>query len=368
MKHVPYDAGNELCEVPAAIQLGGLLFEDPRLSSSKSISCKTCHDPSKAFTDGLAVAKGQRTLGRNTPSIVNSVYMAWYNWDGSADSLWCQAFGPLYSPDEMAGTPGEVAKLLLEDNEYAELLELLGSKIPAKKQADLDEASIEEINVVAMKSVAAFVRTFVKFDSEFDRLCSRIAAGNASEALKDYPAEALDGLRLFFGKAKCADCHHGLTFSDGEFHSVGIRPADGSDFVKDAGRYAGIKKLLSNRYSLNGKFARLTGQDKARAEMNGRILNSSQQYGQFKTPSLRNVELTAPYMHAGQIGTLEMVINHYSELKDKLSDEHHSETVLMPLQLNDQEKRQLLTFLQTLTSGSLRLAREGLVDQGNSAL
>lgn len=247
---VPDSADNPA--TPEKVSLGKQLFFDPRLSGDNSMNCATCHLPDKAFTDGRPQAKGRhgKALARNVPTLLNAGFQSRLMWDGRADSLEQQALLPIHSPDEMNQDLGELERELSAVPEYAaQFMKVFGTAVTRQGIA---------------KALAAFERTLVMKPSRYDRYVrgERDALSPAAER----------GRELFFGEAGCARCHKGPLLSDGKFYRLGI-----------------------------------PGDDQGRAHVTGR----KDDKGKFKTPPLRNVELTAPYMHDGSFKTLEDVVTYY---------------------------------------------------------
>jgi cytochrome c peroxidase len=277
------------------IELGRVLFFDARLSANGKISCASCHQPKFGFADPQPVSIGVHGSGsRNSPSLLNRVYFRRQFWDGRADTLEQQAEGPLFSAQEMANTREALVGALKQAKDIE----------PLWRAAFRDQPiSVERI----IQAITAYERSLLSGDSDFDRF----QAGQIS-ALSD---DAIKGKELFFGKANCSLCHSGFLFSNQDFVNVGAgKPND-----QDPGRYA--------------------------ATMQGR------DWKMFRVPSLRDVALTAPYMHDGSLARLEDVIDLYdrggaiSETKDYR---------VRPLRLTDQEKSQLIEFLKALTGKSVR--------------
>jgi len=285
---VPQPANNLM--TPERVELGKTLFFDPRLSGSKWISCATCHNPVLGWSDGLpkAIGHGMKELGRATPTILNSAYQRLQFWDGRARTLEKQALGPIGAEHEMAGNLDSLPEDLAAIPEYNRMFE-----------AAYPGEGISK-NTIA-KAIASFERTVVSNDAPFDRWLKG-EDGYMSEA-------AIRGFELFKGKAKCAACHSGFNFSDNGFHNIGLPDND------DMGRY--------------------------------RIIPIAVLKGAFKTPTLRDVALTAPYMHNGQYKTLMDVIEHYNRGGDK--NLGNLDPNLKPLNLTGQEKKDLVTFLKSLT-------------------
>ena len=276
-------------------ELGELLFFDTLLSGDGTVSCSTCHLPDKAFSDGQAISIGinGRSGRRNAPTLLNRAYMRTQFWDGRAASLEEQALAPLINPDEMGNTHEEIVLRLEADQNYRHLFEqAFGS----------EEIKIEQV----AKSIASFERTLVSGNSAYDRFELR----GETDALS---SSAQHGLALFRGKARCHLCHAGSLFTDDLFHNTGV--SWGKPPI-DLGRYEIIER---ERYQ-----------------------------GVFRTPSLRDVDLTAPYMHDGSIETLEDVVEHYD---GGGNPNPYLELSLKALHLSSQEKGDLVAFLKSL-SGS----------------
>ena len=276
---------------PERIELGKALFFDPRLSDSNSMSCASCHNPSLYWTDGLrkGIGKGSHTLKRATPTLVNVGFSRQLFWDGRAKGLEAQALVPLKSSNEMNQN---IAELIRELSAIPGYVELFAKAYPGE--------GITEVTVA--KALASFERSIVSpYNSPFDRW----VAGD-DNALS---AAAKRGFDLFDGKARCSVCHSGQNLTDNSFHNIGLSNGD------DVGRY---------------EFIKLTALK-----------------GAFKTPTLRDITRTAPYMHNGEYQTLEQVIDHYVKGgvdKSNLSPDMKS------VKLNRQEQADLLEFLQSLTN------------------
>jgi cytochrome c peroxidase len=275
-----------------AVDLGRQLFHDPRLSSDGTMSCATCHQPQLGFTDGHVRHPGRNglPLRRHTPHLWNLAWSETLYWDGRAKTLEQQAQEPLEHPQEMAGNLARVTDDLRAD---PRMTAAFAAAFP--EQSTLD-------GPLVLKALAAFERSLISPDTKFDRWI----AGDAAALDTDEQA----GFKLFTGKAECAACHSGWRFTDEAFHDIGL-PDTG-----DRGRGAILKLAAAN-------------------------------HG-FKTPSLRELAWTAPYMHDGSLPTLEAVIAHYAghvAQRPTLSKD-------MPpvLALTDAERQQLLAFLITLSS------------------
>lgn len=297
--YLPVPPDNELTRDKVA--LGRRLFFDTVLSRDYSMSCATCHDPRRAFTDGLPHAVGieGRPNPRHVPTLVNRAYGRTFFWDGRAASLEEQALQPIQNPNELGSSLAEVVARLKGHAEY-----------PAMFRASFGtEPDTQGLG----RALASYVRTILSGDAPIDRYY----AGNA-DALTQ---EQREGLRLFVGTANCSACHLGPTFTDEQFHNTGVAFRNGA--LRDEGRFAATGK--------------------------------AEDRGRFKTPTLREVARTAPYMHDGSLATLDDVIEFYNRGGNRNPgiDEQ-----LRPLNLTAEEKRALKAFLASLSGtvqeGSLR--------------
>jgi len=275
---------------PERIELGKALFFDPRLSDSNQMSCATCHNPSFSWTDGLPLSLGRdnKKMTRATPTILNVAFGRLFFWDGRARGLEEQAVGPIKSAIEM----NQSMEVLVDElNAIQGYRDLFDKAYPGE---GITEATIG-------KALATFERTIVSdYDAPFDRWLK-----GDQNAMSE---SAQNGFKLFDGKARCSVCHSGPNFTDGSFHNIGLDNGD------DVGRFEFVKVE-----SLKGA---------------------------FKTPTLRNVVNTSPYMHNGQLKTMEEVIDHYidgGKGKANLSKD------MKPVKLSKQEKTDLINFLNSLS-------------------
>lgn len=270
--------------------LGKSLFFDPRLSGSNFLSCATCHNPALAWGDGLpkGIGHGMKELGRRTPTILNVAWAELLFWDGRADTLEAQALGPMQSPNEMNATLNEVVDKLQRIAGYRRLFQL------AYPNEGITPATIG-------KAIATYERTIVSGVAPFD-----LWIAGKEDAI---PESAKRGFGLFNTKAKCAVCHSGWNFTDSSFYDTGLDSAD-----------IGRGKIQPNLPSM--------------------------QYA-FKTPTLRNVDRRAPYMHDGSLASLRDVVEFY----DKAGVKRPSRALtIQKLKLSRSEENDLVAFMRTLTS------------------
>ena len=356
------DTSNRLSGDPAAARFGRLLFFDARLSLGWKQSCASCHMPAHAWTDGRATAAGHDETRRNTQSVLNARFNRWFGWGGASDSLWSASLRPLMDAREMGAAERDVVALVRGRAELSKAYRAGTGRPPP----DDDEELMADLG----KALAAFQETLITQRTPFDDFRDAIARNDAKAAAR-YPVAAQRGLKLFVGKAQCNLCHFGPAFSNGEFDKVGI-PVRNADGYYDWGRYDGIKALLASRYNRLSRHS----DNAAGATSTRHVALGAEAYGAFKVPGLRNVALTAPYMHNGSLATLHDVVRHYSELtpeKLHIAASHpHAEpgeplpprpgeSPLRTLSLTAQEKDDLVAFLHTLSEPQHR--HPGIADQ-----
>jgi cytochrome c peroxidase len=332
------DPSNAVSGDRAAIALGHRLFFDVRLSANGAIACATCHVPARGWTDGRARAVGLAAVDRNTPTILDVALHRWFSWDGGADSLWSQSVRPIVDQREMGASGEHVARLVRGDATHACL--------HAKAFGTAAGGEPNRALVQAGKALAAFMETVRSGRTAFDDFRDALARGDTDAAAR-YPAAARRGARIFV-RSDCGVCHVGPAFTNGEFHDVGVPHALGGGRV-DAGRSGGIKRLRADRFNLLGSWS---DDRSATAAVKTRHVEATHaSFGQFKTPTLRNLGHTAPYMHDGRYATLREVVRHYSEL-DMERIHTHGEQLLRPLKLSPAEIDDLIAFLESITDPS----------------
>jgi cytochrome c peroxidase len=367
----PRDASNVVEGVPAAAALGKRLFADTRFSPNQSVSCATCHAPERQFQDDLAVGKGIGTGSRRTMPIAGAAYSPWLFWDGRKDSLWSQALGPLEDAVEHGSNRTRIAKLLQSNYklEYEavfgpmpDLRDLPQDAGPQGNAAEraawlgIDQSRRSDVNRVFAnlgKAIAAYEKTVVPGESRFDRYARAVIAGDA-DGQRAMSSQEVRGLRLFLGKGQCATCHNGPLLTDQHFHNTGVPSREPAQ--PDRGRLVATAKVQRDEFNCLGPFSdapRLACQ-----ELRFMVSDDPTLEGAFKTPSLRNVALRAPYMHAGQFASLDEVVSHYAKSPaaavghSELAREGSSHAQRNPIRLSEPEARDLVAFLQAL-SGSI---------------
>ena len=314
-----------------ATMLGQAIFFDKRFSSNKEVSCATCHTPEKYFTDGIPTAVGTGQSTRNSPTVLNAAHQRWFFWDGRTDTLWGQPIQTIEHPAEMNFPREEIISTIAQDK-----------KLASSWVETFGVLDVKDVNGNAAKVAKALASYITKLDASHAPFDDFVAGDN--DAIS---SSAQRGLQFFIGDGGCLRCHFGPWFSDGAFHSVGIGPLDGGA-LKDAGRADAIEKLQSAQFTAGSEHS--DDPNGIRATISKHIAKRREDWGSFRTPSLRNVAKTQPYMHAGQLATLEDVVEHYSTLENFVSADHHRETILEPLNLSEQQKLDLVAFLESLTA------------------
>ncbi len=375
---VPPDPTNNVADDSAAAHFGRYLFFDTRLSGDNSLSCSTCHDPTHGFSLDSQFSQGAGTTSRHAQSLWNVGYNRWYYWDGSVDSLWSQALKPIEGADEMNSSRLALAHTIAREPDLRRGYEHIFGGLPdlsdpmrfptagkprSHKADDVpeellgawqsmtpdDHQTINTIFANVGKTIAAYERKIVSRDSAFDRFVEGLHAGDEMLTSALSPS-AQRGLQLFIGRANCRLCHTGPNFSDGEFHSLGLINHDGT-IPNDAARFEGATKVKSDPFNAAGAFS--DDPDAAPAKLVQQLVVSPETWGQYKTPSLRSVATSPPYMHQGQFVTLHDVVDFYSSLEGRVQMGHHQETILQPLELSEVEKADLVSFLRSLTGQAL---------------
>ena len=369
----PADPSNAVEGHPEAVALGERLFADTRLSRNGRVACSSCHDSDRGFQDGLPVGQGVGTGARRTMPIAAAAHSPWLFWDGRKDSLWSQALGPLEDAAEHGANRARLVQLLQADypSEYERLFGPfpslqglpadagpLGNHRERQAWARLSDGQRDAVNRVFAnlgKAIAAYERTVSPAESRFDRYAAAVLASD-SQALQVLTPQEVNGLRLFIGKGQCATCHNGPLFTDQHFHNTAVPQRQPSR--PDRGRGAALAKALHDEFNCLGKYSDAPAD--ACQELRFIATDDPGMEGAFKTPSLRNVAARAPYMHAGQIGSLEQVVAHY--VRSPAATVGHSELAQRggghrerrPVRLSDAEARDLVAFLQTLSAATVR--------------
>jgi cytochrome c peroxidase len=355
------DPGNRYGDDSAAAALGHRLFFDTRMSSTGTVSCATCHMPDKDFQDDRALAQGVGTASRRTMPIAGTAHSPWQFWDGRSDSQWSQALGPLESPVEHGGDRTQYAHLIAAayraeyEKVFGRLPSLEGLPKRAGPVADSARAAawraipeerqteISRVYANIGKAIAAYERRIEFAPSRFDRYVEAELAGLPHTPESAFTKDEEAGLRLFIGKASCVNCHNGALFTDNHFHNTGV-PVATADLPPDSGRATGARQAVQGEFSCMSQYSDADPEDCV--ELRFAVTEGEELIRAYKTPSLRGVANRAPYMHAGQIETLEAVVRHYNLAPEP----PFGHTELRKLRLSEKEEHQLVAFLRTLTS------------------
>jgi len=357
LEPLPPDPSNRFADDTAAAALGHALFFDTRFSANGRVSCASCHDPEKQFQDGTPLGQGVGRTNRRTMPVAGTAYSPWQFWDGRKDSQWAQALGPLESPVEHGGTRALYAHVLAEhyraryERIFGPMPELAGVPRvagpiddPAARAAwealpPARRDSVSRVYANIGKAIAAYERRLRPGAGRFDRYVAGVADdGRAPDGILSADEEA--GLRLFIGRASCTQCHNGPRLTDDHFHNTGIPAVPG--LPDDAGRANGARQVLGDEFNCASRYSD-AGPDDC-AELRFLVPEGQALVRAFKTPSLRGVAGRAPYMHAGQLGTLAGVIEHY----DRAPAAPAGKTEVRPLRLTPRERAQIEAYLRTL--------------------
>lgn len=337
LEAMPADPTNRYADDPRAAELGRKLFFDTRFSSNGEVACATCHKPDQQFQDGTALARGVGTTNRRTMPIAGLAYAPFLFWDGRKDSMWAQALGPLESPVEHGGSRRQYATVM--STHYKGEYETIFGAMPDVSSAD----GATRVFVNMGKAIAAYERRIEFQPSPFDRYAERLLV-DGREGSDIIDRDAVDGLKLFIGKARCSQCHNGPLFTNNEFHNTGV-PAVVS-LPEDRGRFDGSTNVTGDEFNCRSRWSDAPAS--VCTELDVMPVASHEQERAYKVPSLRDVAERSPFMHAGQLATLSDVLAHYN--RAPAAPKGHSE--LEPLNLDARELRQLEAFLRTLSGGT----------------
>jgi cytochrome c peroxidase len=319
---------NALALSPQAAAFGKKLFFDRALSRSGDVACGSCHLPEKAFAGTAPVMVAQQGQ-RKVPSLLGAARQSWFFWDGRKDSLWAQALAPVENPAEFGLTRRQWVERVLR--KYRRDYERGVGPLPRPGARFVDE-----VFVATGKAIAAYETTLAPRGGAFD---AWVAGGFVpTEGFGEQEAE---GAKLFIGKGRCVECHNGPRFENDSFHNTGVPVASRADIP--GGRLLGAFLAAEDPFNCFGKFGARSRSDCGELEHAG--VGSTRFSGAFKTPTLRNVALTAPYMHGGQFATLRDVLKHY----EKAYEGPAGGTELLPVALTAEEEDALIAFLNSLT-------------------
>jgi cytochrome c peroxidase len=383
---LPADPSNAFSDDVRAAVLGKEWFFDPRLSgplapgndgvsngslgvagATGRVACASCHDPANGGSDHRSrpaqTSLGAGYSGRNAQTVLNAAYVdldkgGWQTWDGRGDSVWGGNLLPLENPTSNNATRLQLAHIVF-DHYRADYEALFGplpdlsntARFPSTGKpgspafdgmAPADQDAINRVFASMGKAIAAYERRLVSTafqPSAFDRLL----AGDDTAMT----AAAIRGARLYIGKAACDECHRGPMFADQKFHNIGVPQTGEHAFETDLGRYQGIPTVKTSLFTRAGAFSDAFDDSQLRS-----LAQRPADIGAFKTPTLRNVARTGPYMHDGVYATLGEVIDHYNRGGGMGDFSGTREVTISPLLLDSQETSDLEEFLRSLDDGA----------------
>ena len=367
----PPSPSNRFADSQPAARLGQRLFFDAGLSANGKVACATCHQPDLYFGDGRPLARGIGDTARHAPSVLGAAWAPFVFWDGRKDSLWAQALGPIEAPAEHGisrmGLMHGIAKRhaaawtaafgampdLSDAGRFPEQARPVPSEpghphhVAWQAMSASDRAMVNGLAADAGKAIAAYERRLVPRLSAFDRYVQALTAGDP-EGGGHLSAAARRGLRVFVGRGQCVACHNGPLLTDQAFHNLGLpRPADASGV--DLGRTLGADAARKDPFRCDGAFSDVPASQRREACAELRFLNPRfvDFQGAFKTPSLRNVARTAPYMHDGSLVTLADAVDFYRTRPGKPLVGHRD--LLLDQVDTDLPVADLVAFLESLT-------------------
>ena len=361
---MPIDNTNAYAQDAAAQAFGALLFNEPGLSSNGSVACTTCHDPELGFSDGQSFSEGLGRTRRHAPHLFNVGFQRWFYWDGRVDTLWGQALSPIEDDLEMGHDRLSVVRFIAEHPEYGPQYQSIFGAMPAQiagidvesakpmpnnetdprhrawlALSDDEQAAVNQVFVNLGKAIAAYEMTLIAGRSPFDDFAESLRLGNTTEG-QGLSDSALRGLKLFMSTANCHLCHTGTLFSDREFHNLGFT-------TDDIGRTNGVLLAQAAEFSSASEYS--DDPEGAKSIHLNALISGHITDGAFKTPSLRNVALSPPYMHDGRFATLREVVQFYNDMPAQVGPGDR-ELFLIPLGLDEQAIDDLVSFLESLTA------------------
>ena len=344
---LPPDPTNRVADSRRAAALGQFLFFDERFSANGKVSCASCHQTALAFTDGRALAEGMAVGTRNSPTVLNAAFGQWYFLDGRSDSLWSQALQPFENPKEIGGDRRHIVDAISRDTPLRRAYE--------RVFGPLSNQSVDRVFSNLGKAIEAYERRLRTPPAPFDRYVAALKSGDA-RGQRILSTAAKRGLKLFVGSARCDICHSGPAFSDGQFHNLGLAVVPRE--ALDPGRQVGIRGVRTDPFNGVGLFSDAPGRRAVRERLAFLPVPESQA-GAFKTPTLREVARTAPYMHDGRFTNLVQVMGFYAgetpTANETLVGERERTLDLIP-HLARAQQLDLIEFLRSLSSPPLPVA------------
>ena len=330
------DPTNRVSGMPEAIAFGRRMFFNPRFSPNGYIACVACHQPDRGFTDNLPRARGLAPVERNAIALQNLRQVRVWGWGGASDSLWMASLRPILDPREIGASAERVAFMIETGDSSPCYYRAAFGAYPSAHDP-------ETVVVNVAKALAAYEETLVTGRTPFDDFRDALARGESP--LPTYPVAAQRGLKIFFGRGNCFACHKGPNFTDAAFRGTGVAAFVGQA-NPDTGHFEGLQTLRASRFNLLGRY----NDDAAKAGPGGarEIKVDVRERAKWRTPSLRNVAVTAPYLHNGTAASLYDVVRRYAKsgsAQTFVDDERKVRRVdLSPLDIED-----LVAFLNTLT-------------------
>jgi cytochrome c peroxidase len=305
---LPSDPSNKYADDPRAADFGHRLFFDTRLSSNGAVACVTCHQPDRYFTDGKKLAVGVGVTARNAPTIVGAAYNIWFFWDGRKDSQWSQALGSIENPLEQNMPRHRLIETIRANGDLARDYTAIFGPLPATADADGVNRAFANIG----KAIAAYERRIMPGPAKFDRYVDAVLAGREPAPQDRLTLDETQGLHAFIDdqRGRCLRCHNGPMFADQHFHNIGVDSPASDPGAQ--GRLTGVETVLADEFNCAGKYSDARPQDCAELKFARR--NSPELRGAFKVPTLRGLLKTAPYMHTGDLRSLNDVMWHYRTL------------------------------------------------------
>jgi len=354
------DLSNSVADLESAAEFGHALFFDRRLSGNGTVACANCHKPELSYTDGLELAAGTAIGPRHTPSLLGIAHSPWFYWDGRKDSQWSQALAPLEASHEHNIDRTTVVQLIIQDEDYRNRYESvfgpvpdlipnvsaspLGNKLQIDQWNKLTTTAQVQINTAFTntgKALAAYQRKIIPGRSRFDDFADRLTLNSSEEKNAALSSTEIAGLALFIDKGQCASCHNGPLFTNHEFHNTGVMAIRGE--LPPMARYDGVRIARDDPFNCLGDYSDAESTECTELRF---ARDANDLVGAQKTPTLRNVSKTAPYMHGGQIKTLLEVVRHYNDAPTSMLSHNEAK----PLGLRPSEIKQLEAFLLTLTA------------------
>ncbi|MGI9280536.1 MAG: cytochrome-c peroxidase [Endozoicomonas sp.] len=351
----PNDPSNGFQKDQDAIGLGRKLFFDSGMSASKAVSCSTCHFTSGRYIANESIPAGSSRAFRSVMQITGVAYNRFFFWDGRADSLWAQSLGPIQNPDEhnfdrlsavvhvARKYPDELDRITSTSVKYQQHLNRVNSWMVSKNGSP-PTVSINFIFSLIGKSLAAFQTSLPIPPSRWDEVAKAKITGTA---LNNEQEKIWKGFKVFTGKASCSNCHDGPLFTDFSFHNTAMptRPELGIE----AGRYEVLPQIKGSEFSCYSLYSDASKEECRHLNYVNQTIDEN--FGSFKTPTLRNVGTKSHFGHASQFSSLQQMIEHYDRAPAgvhgrMLNTRTLSE--LKPLGLSSEEKEELLEFLKAL--------------------